>query len=476
MGPDPATRQEIHSTPVLLCNALVFLTVYATVNPHLFRLRLWLLPLALASTWNMSTKFAFGDPWLNTFNFGIGGVGFTMFMKLWELATLEEPPKYDQQPTCTKQSVVCKDCMVNTISYMADIRCLHWNNDSPCHIPEDTRSDVSHRQFYTDTLFRLLKNLFFLDTLHVVFGNIGNIATPQGDTIYRTSFALTKNIHINLPHPLLGALPLAFMVGLVIMSSMSAGHYLVTLLAAPLTWLPPSISPHSLPASSLKKEWPPLFDQPLEATSLRDFWSNRWHAVFRRNFWVSGGKPGLWLGGRIGGLLGKVVDIFVPVRGESSREEQLRSIGMRMGGVMGVFLMSGLLHDFGMWCMAQGVDLRRVTGYFLLQGVGLAVENALGLGQVDKNKTKAATQDAGGAVANGVGGKVHGEESAGSRPTSRLYHRFMKLWTLMWVVLPVPMMIDAWLQRGLAGVVIVPHSLSPARVLMKMWNDFAYGS
>lgn len=360
---------------------------------------------------------------------------------------------------------------------MTQLFAQHWNNDSPCHIPKDTRSNSSHRQFYTDTFYRFLGHLLFFDTLHAVFENIGNLATPQGDTIYRTSFALTKNIHINLPHPILGALPLAFTVGLVIMSSMSTGHYLITLLAAPLTWLPPSISPLSLPASSLKKEWPPLFDQPLHATSLRDFWSNRWHAVFRRNFWVSGGKPGLWLGGNIGRLFGKAADIFVsPPKSSSSWESQMRSVGMRMGGVMGVFLMSGLLHDFGMWCMGQGVDFRRVTGYFLIQGVGLVVENALGLGQAEKNKEKGAARDAGGAVANGAGGKADSEKSTDSHSsTSGLYYRFMKLWTLAWVVLPVPMMIDAWLQRGLAGVVIVPHALSPARILFKLWNNSAFG-
>lgn len=351
----------------------------------------------------------------------------------------------------------------------------HWNNDSPCHIPKDDRSDTSHLQFYTDTLFLFLKHLLVFDTLHAIFENIGTLGTPQGDTIYRTSFALTKNVHINLPHPMLGALPIAFVVGLVIMNSMSAGHYLVVLLAAPLTWLPPSISPHSLPASSLKKEWPPLFDQPTHATSLRDFWSNRWHAVFKRNFWVSGGKPGLWLGGHVGGLLGRGADTFVPSKAKTSWENQMRSVGMRMGGVMGVFLMSGLLHDLGMWCMGQGLDLRRVTGYFLLQGVGLIVENALGLGQVEKNKEKATTRDAGGAVANGASHAANEKESTESYKRSELYQRFMKIWTVVWVVFPVPMMIDAWLQRGLAGVVIVPHSLSPARALVKLWNHFAFG-
>ncbi|KAF9510284.1 hypothetical protein BS47DRAFT_92382 [Hydnum rufescens UP504] len=30
--------------------------------------------------------------------------------------------------------------------------------------------------------------------------------------------------------------------------------------------------------------WPPFFEEPLLAISLQDFWSNRWHHMFRRSF------------------------------------------------------------------------------------------------------------------------------------------------------------------------------------------------
>ena len=30
--------------------------------------------------------------------------------------------------------------------------------------------------------------------------------------------------------------------------------------------------------------WPPMFDSPLQANSLQDFWSNRWHEIFRHPF------------------------------------------------------------------------------------------------------------------------------------------------------------------------------------------------
>ncbi|KAG8680924.1 hypothetical protein FRC09_017872, partial [Ceratobasidium sp. 395] len=208
---------------------------------------------------------------------------------------------------------------------------------------------------------------------------------------------------------------------------MSAGHYLIMLLAAPLTWLPPSISPYSLPASSLKKEWPPLFDDPPNATSLRDFWSNRWHSVFRRNFWSAGGKPGMVVGKYVGEAADEVVQ-SLSVRNTHSNDEKARNGGQittqapRIGSVLGVFLMSGLLHDFGMWGMGQGMDFRRVTGYFLIQGAGLIIETALGLnGRPDKQEGKHAE--------NGDHLVANGKTSAdvGSTVASLGYRRFMKL-------------------------------------------------
>ncbi|KAB5591228.1 Membrane bound O-acyl transferase family protein [Ceratobasidium theobromae] len=485
MGPDVTARQELHSTPFLAFQLSVFATSYATVNPHLFPLRLWSIPVALASTWHLCTKFAFTDPWLNTFNFGVCVVGFTMFMRLLEMAFLDEPPKYDGRLACTRQTVLCKHCLVNTISYLLDARCLHWNNDSPCFKPQDTRGDTSHLQFYIHTFYLFAKHLLIYDTFHVIIENIGTLGKPQGDTIYRHSLHFTKNLEIPFPHPALAAVLIAFMAGQVIWHSMASGHYLVTLLAAPLTWLPPTISPLSLPASALKKEWPPLYDNPLKATSIRDFWSRRWHSTFRRNFWIAGGKPGSAVGQYIGKFVGGVFEnIFEPHVTDSGAEKTSRLadrwsiLGMRMGAVMGVFLMSGLLHDLGMWGMGQGMDLRRVTGYFLIQGIGLIIEDALGLAQVDKQTEKADTLSVEPRViANGNGScspetDIKQKSSSPSSSSPNLQSRLMTLWVFMWVVVPATMMIEAWLERGLGGVVIWPHSLSPGRRLVKLWKQF----
>ncbi|CAE6532239.1 unnamed protein product [Rhizoctonia solani] len=476
MGPDATARQELRLAPIIATELSVLAVSYATVNARLFPYRIWLVSIALASTWNLCTNFAFFDPWTNTFNFGLCVAGFTMFMKLVEITFLRQPPKYDGQVACSEPSLLCKRCFINTISYISDVRCLRWENESPCTIPQDSRSDASHFQFYTHTFLRFLKHLFIYDTLHAIIEAIGTLGTPQGDTIYRRRFAITKTLEIPVAHPVIPAVWITLMVGLVVWQSMTTAHYLCTLLTAPFACLPPSVSPYSRSASILKKEWPPLFDNPLAATSVRDFWSRRWHASFRRNFWVLGAKPGAVLGESIGGLVGNTVETVIPSGllisagfgfGKAPRlKDEAKVLGMRIGSVMGVFLMSGLLHDFGMWGMGQGMDFRHVTGYFLIQGIGLIVESALGIGKSTKGSDKQGVHNANGSTA-----------TLNSRPITKWClskDHLMTLWVFIWVVVPATMMIEAWLGRGLGGVVLWPHSLSPARRALKVWNRFAF--
>jgi hypothetical protein len=338
----------------------------------------------------------------------------------------------------------------------------HWHSDSPCYIPRDTRPD-SHLGFYISTLVRFLKHSLYYDFAQAVINNIGTLGLPQGDTIFRDTFAITQNFTLRLPHPLFSAVPLAFFGGLSVMNSLVAGHCFVILLVAPFTWLPQSISPYSLSVSALKKEWPPLFDGPLDATSVRDFWSRRWHALFRRNFWAARAKPRAAVGGYLGGLVDSAV----------APKKSTRILGMRIGGVMGVFLMSGLMHDWGLWGTGQGTDFRGVTGFFLLQGVGVIAEEALGLTRTKKRGLKSDKDTMNGSAAKENGVVAH--EAEDTEPPVGANRYFMKLWTFVWVVLPATLMIDAWLRRGVACAMVIPPNISPSRALIKIWNEFAYG-
>jgi hypothetical protein len=110
----------------------------------------------------------------------------------------------------------------------------------------------------------------------------------------------------------------------------------------------------------------------------------------------------------------------------------------KLGGIVGVFLVSGLLHDWGMWGMGQGVEYQSVTGYFLLQSVGLAIEGAFELHQ--------------------------GHPPGGP---------FARLWALLWVVCNGIWMVDAWMRRGLGNCSFLPPEL---RITHWIWAAFEYNT
>jgi hypothetical protein len=133
------------------------------------------------------------------------------------------------------------------------------------------------------------------------------------------------------------------------------------------------------------EQWPPLFQEPWMATSLGDFWGLRWHQVFKRSFVVCGAKPAV----------------------------QFLGLG-RVGGVLGAFFISGIMHDFGVWGAGIGTELSSVTFFFLMMGVGCILE------AVWKEKT---------------GSKVQGPLGW--------------LWSFAWMFFWGSWIVDAWARRGL---------------------------
>jgi len=100
------------------------------------------------------------------------------------------------------------------------------------------------------------------------------------------------------------------------------------------------------------EDWPPLFDAPWCATSVSEFWSRRWHQTMRPALLDLGGYPLQWL---------------LSPFGKTAR---------RFGLVIGSFLASGILHDFGMWNM-QREFVPDALLFFGLQGLAVCAENVL---------------------------------------------------------------------------------------------------
>jgi hypothetical protein len=90
-------------------------------------------------------------------------------------------------------------------------------------------------------------------------------------------------------------------------------------------------------------QWPPLFDSPWLSTSLSDLWGRRWHQMFRHTLLGLGGRPFNFLFGRL-------------------------------GGVLGVFLVSGLFHALELRAVGRGGNILVVVGFFVMSGVGIVLE------------------------------------------------------------------------------------------------------
>lgn len=113
--------------------------------------------------------------------------------------------------------------------------------------------------------------------------------------------------------------------GVWLASSMESNYTFMTLVATLLfklsTWLH---FPKSILELFNPLYFPPMFNSPHKANSLRDFWGKRWHLMLQRFFLTSGGKPMVWIAKKI----------------EAKPDIQ------RLAGLFGTFAASGLLHEY----------------------------------------------------------------------------------------------------------------------------------
>lgn len=104
----------------------------------------------------------------------------------------------------------------------------------------------------------------------------------------------------------------------------------------------------------------------------------------------------------------------------------------RVGGVLGSFFISGVLHYLGLWGMARGSDFPAAAGYFVVQGVGVILEFMY----------RAA-----------VGSRVKGPLGL--------------VWAYSWVVVWGIFITEAWSLRGLMGSKFFPNEYRPALLIVE---------
>lgn len=247
-----------------------------------------------------------------------------------------------------------------------------WGRSTP--LPHNPSAGASNGAFTLTLLITLAKDIAVLVGAPLVMALISpsTFASPDGGTIFTPSLPLVPRA--------LRACALTALFGVTAFHGIEEAYTASAL----LTFLLP-ILPFRTPAA-----WPPLAERPWRAYSLAHFWSACWHQWIRRPLLVLGAAPGGLVAGRA-------------------------------GAVLGAFAVSEALHDLGMWGLGGDVPF---TGFFLMMGVGMLLEEAW---------------------ARTMGVKVGGWAG--------------RVWTMAWVVGWGTLLVDAWLRRGVIGEIVLPPAL-----------------
>jgi hypothetical protein len=256
----------------------------------------------------------------------------------------------------------------------ARLRLVLASGDS--YTQRNTHIATSTRYFLLTTLQWLIRDLIAFDSCHYA---VQAMLSKSND------FPTVGIFDSSLPplHRYARSTIITVLTGFTVYLGIDTQYHFLTLIAIIVFQQSPSL-------------WPPISDKPYRATSLNQFWTMRWHQSFRDVFIKCGGTPLAYFFGKAGGILG-------------------------------AFIISGILHDLGCWGMGRGTDIRSISGFFLMNGIGIILE------RVYKSVT--------GKRVEGVVGHI---------------------WTCTWLIGWGSLLVDAWFERGLAASRFWPEHFSLA--------------
>ncbi|KAG0149909.1 hypothetical protein CROQUDRAFT_88455 [Cronartium quercuum f. sp. fusiforme G11] len=243
------------------------------------------------------------------------------------------------------------DRLLFAISLQSSPRGIGWSFGVPAKPVDQTRF-----AFLLETLRRLAFNLPMLVCSVILIGVIDSSSSAPS---------------LGLRHLI------AFFIGIQVWTMLDTAGCLVRLFALAFNL---DLSKH-----------PFFLDAPIKASSLADFWSRRWHSLAKHVFVEAGARPA------------QAIARFFAGEGQFSRAS----------GILGAFLISGLLHEFCLWFATWPDYTFRTTLFFTAQGLGVVLE--------------AVFRRATGLRVDGWLGRV---------------------WMLGWLVCWGRLMIDAWMEQN----------------------------
>jgi hypothetical protein len=270
-----------------------------------------------------------------------------------------------------------KRAAIDAFDLTLNMRGCGWNWPKGIKIPVETRPTSSTTAFVKATFTSLALHCVGFDALHysVQWFAPLTIGSAKGGTIFDSSLPFM--------HRYLRSSTITALAGLAVYCAVQIGYHLCTLIGI-------------LVFRQHFSSWPPIFKDPWFSRSLTELWAKCWHQLFRDIFISLGGKPMARLTGRA-------------------------------GGVLGAFLVSGVMHYIGLWGMGNGSDFPRVVGSFVMMGIGIIMEHTFMM--------------------------FTGQRVGGF---------FGWIWTWMWTIGWGHMLVEAWAMHGLVGSAFFPLSARPA--------------
>jgi hypothetical protein len=211
--------------------------------------------------------------------------------------------------------------LLDATDLIFNLRGIDWSWSRLSNAPTEPRSSLT---FFFQTLVSFLFHEVLFDATHRFVQLFGpnTIGSPVGGSIFDPSLPPLQRYCCSTL--------ITLSAGFTIYAAIQSIYQLSALFSLIFFCHSPS-------------QWPPLFDHPWFATSLSQFWSRRWHQLFK--------------------------DIFMSFGGDA-----LALLMGRAGRILGAFFVSGVLHTFGLWGMGRGGEFLKVTGFFMMMAVGILLE------------------------------------------------------------------------------------------------------
>ncbi|EGO21322.1 hypothetical protein SERLADRAFT_417641 [Serpula lacrymans var. lacrymans S7.9] len=323
----PLTFQTFasHILPLLLC---YYTTAVLVLLPRTQPIRIILLPITVLAVFR---AVLITDQALDALKHL---VIFLITVRTLEWTSQIEPYRrqavrysFNKEGLGTKAEAVPEysNLFMNALDLVCSLRGVGWNWSRGLYIPPDTRPTGSKVRFLASTFMLFVWYTFICGTLHTAVKSFSpeTIGSSSGGTTFDPSLApLLRYTRSSI---------IATLTAFVIFNFMHCGYYFGAFVSIFFLGHDPS-------------QWPPIFDKPWRATSLKEMWGRRWHQFFRQSFVFIG----RWFG----------------------------FVGGRAGVVMGAFLASGVYHHIATFAIDAEVDAWPTLVSFGMMGVGILLEAA----------------------------------------------------------------------------------------------------